>query len=199
MSVRFAKPNIPSVFGSTHSNGLEMENPFEQGAGGSVQLSAPEGWQVSPGRIDFKLSAGEKAVRPFQIALPFDANSGNATIRADFELTADRPYRFSLYRDLVIGDEDIELELHTRLTDDGSLIVEQRMINHADEPLDFKCLLYTVGRRRQRMQVFRLGNRQDIKTYVYQNGQELMGQELWLRAEELGGTRVLNHRVKVER
>ena len=48
------------------------------------------------------------------------------------------------------------------------------------------------------MQVFRLGSRHDIKTYVYQNGRDLVGQELWLRAEELGGTRVLNHRITIE-
>ncbi|MCA9232414.1 MAG: hypothetical protein KDA57_17325 [Planctomycetales bacterium] len=198
MDARFVHENIPSVFGSNHSNAIEIRNPFEQGAGGFVRLVPPDGWQVSPEKVDFKLSAGERSERPFQIALPFDANSGNATVRADFEFTADQPYRFSIYRELIVGDEDIEIELHTRLAPDGSLMVEQRMINHSDKLLDFKCLLYTAGRRRQRIQVFRLGNNHDVKTYAYQNGKELVGQELWLRAEELGGTRILNHRIMID-
>jgi hypothetical protein len=199
MNAQFEQSNIPSIFGSTHANAIEIKNSFEQGAGGHVELVAPEGWQILPDKVDFKLSAGERSRRPFKIVLPFDANSGNATIRADFEFTADRPYRFSVYRDLVVGDEDIEIELHTRLALDGSLIVEQRMINHSNKPLDFKCLLYTPGRRRQRVQVFRLGNNHDVKKYVYQDGEELLGQEIWLRAEELGGgTRVLNHRITIE-
>lgn len=198
MSTRIAEPNVPSVFGSNHSNRIEISNPFEQGAGGIVQLVGPEGWQILPNRIDFKLSNGERSQRPFQIVLPFDAVSGVASIRADFDFAADRQYVFSVYREVVVGDKDIDLEMHTRLEDDGTLVVEQRMINHAKKPVDFKCLLYAPGRRRQRMQVYRLSNSSDIKTYKYQNGQDLIGSELWLRAEEQGGNRVFNYRVIAE-
>ncbi len=198
ISTKFSHTDVASVFGSSHNNSIQLTNSFEQGVGGSVRLVGPENWQIQPNKVDFKLSSDETSKRPFQIALPFDANSGTATIRADFELAADKKYQFSLFRDIRVGDDEIELQLHTRMENDGSLIVEQRMINHSDIPVDFKCLLYTPGRRRQRMQVFRLVNKYDVKTYVYQNGNELMGQELWLRAEELGGTRVLNHRIKIE-
>ena len=198
MNMQFTARNIPSVFGTEHANQVALTNPFSQGAGGSVTLTTPENWQILPGRIDFKLSAQEQSRRPFQIVLPFDANSGNALLRADFDILADKKYQFSVYRELVVGDEFIELELHTRLDKKGSLIVEQRMVNHADELVDFKCLLYAPGRRQQRMQVFRLGHSHDTKTYTYQNGHSLIGTELWLRAEELGGDRVLNHRIIVE-
>jgi len=198
LHARLVQSDIPSVFGFSHANAIEIRNPFKQGTGGYARMTAPEGWQVVPNKIDFKLSAGEKSQRPFQIVLPFDANSGNATLRADFHVSADRPYQFSVYREIVVGDEDIEIELHARLAEDGSLVVEQRMINHSEKLLDFKCLLYTRGRRQRRMQVFRLGNNHDVKTYAYLNGQELIGQELWLRAVELGGTRVINHRITIE-
>jgi hypothetical protein len=198
MSMRIAEPDIPSVFGFSHPNRIEITSPFEQGLGGTVQLVGPEGWQVLPNRIDFKLSGGEKAQRPFHIVLPFNAVNGPATIRADFDFSADRQYKFSVYREVVVGDKDIDLELHTRFEDDGTLVVEQRMINYAETPVDFKCLLYAPGRRRQRMQVFRLTNSADIKVYKYSNGQDLIGSELWLRAEEQGGNRVFNYRVIAE-
>jgi len=198
MSTKLDKTNIPSVSGSNHDNLIHISNPFEQGVGGSVHIVGPKGLKILPGKVDFKLSAGENTKRPFQISLDFDANSGIAPLRADFEIAADKKYQFSLYRDIHIGDDEIELHLHTHLEEDGSLAVEQRMINHGEKPIDFKCLLYTAGRRRQRMQVFRLSNKYDVKTYVYQNASELIGKELWLRAEELGGTRVLNHRIKIE-
>ena len=119
-------------------------------------------------------------------------------MRADFEILVDKVYKFSVYRELVVGDEHIGIELHTRLNENGSLIVEQRMINHSEKLVDFKCLLYALERRRQRMQVFGLGNSYDTKTYTYQNGHDLIGTELLLRAEELGGDRVINHRIIVE-
>ena len=198
MAAHILNPDIPSVFGSSHSNDLEITNTYPQGAGGNVRIVGPEGWQILPTKVDFKLGAGEKAKRPFQIMLPFNAVSGIAPLRADFELAADRQYKFSVYREVTVGDKNIELELHTRLEDNGSLVVEQRMVNHGAEPVDFKCLLYASGRRRQRMHVFRLTSSVDIKTYRYPDAQSLVGQELWLRVEEQGGNRVLNYRTIVE-
>ena len=72
------------------------------------------------------------------------------------------------------------------------------MVNHSPTLVDFKCLLYAPGRRRQRMQVFRLGGSPDVKIYRYPDGAQLLGAELWLRAEEVNGSRVLNHRFVVE-
>jgi hypothetical protein len=198
MTVRFTSLNVPSVFGKAHPNRIELRNTFSQGVGGTVELVAPKGWQISPPRIDFKLAAGETAVRPFDVSLPFDASSGPAPIRADFVVDADRQYRFSVDRELTVGDGQVELETTTRLEDDGSLIVEQRMVNHSPTLVDFKCLLYAPGRRRQRLQVFRLGASPDTKIYRYPDGAQLLGAEIWLRAEEVNGSRVLNHRFVVE-
>ena len=198
MQAKLAETRIPSVMGYEHPNHFEPTNTFQQGVGGTVELHAPHDWQIIPNQPNFKLSAGERARRPFQIILPFDANSGIATLRAEFNFTVDRPYHFSVYRDVQVGDLDIELELHTRLNDKGTLIVEQRMINHGTEFADFKCLLKAEHRRIQKMHVFRLGNSQDLQTYRFPNGKELIGTKLWLRAEEIDGSRVLNHRITVE-
>ena len=100
-----------------------------------------------------------------------------------------------------MGDDDIELELNTRLQEDGTLIVEQRMLNRGPKPIDFKCLLNTPTpvRKQQRMQVFQLTNSWDTKTYNYVDGEELLGEELLLKVEEQGGMRrVLNHRITIE-
>jgi hypothetical protein len=37
-----------------------------------------------------------------------------------------------------------------------------------------------------------------VKVYRYPNGAELIGAEFWLRAQEIDGGRVLNHRFTVE-
>ncbi len=198
MKAHLAVNRIPSIMGYEHPNSFEITNSFEQGAGGSVELIAPAHWQILPHKLSFKLSAGERTRRPFQIVLPFDANSGEATLRADFTFTADRAYRFSIYRDLKVGDKDIELELQTHINEKGMLVVDQKMINHSADFVDFKCLLRVPGRRTQKIQVFRLGNSDDLQTYLLPNGQELLGTKLWLRAEELDGTRVLNHRITIE-
>jgi len=198
MNAHLSESHIPSVLGHEHPNHFEITNSFGQGAGGTVKLVPPTDWQIIPDKLRYKLSAREKTRRPFQIVLPFDANSGEATMRADFEFTADRSYRFSVFRDVKVGDQDIELDLNTRLDTKGRLVVEQRMINHAADFADFKCMLYAHNRQTQKIQVFRLGNSHDLQTYLLPKGKELLGTKLWLRAEEIDGTRVLNHRITVE-
>jgi len=200
MSTRFVNLHVPSVFGKAHANQIEFRNCFPQGVGGTVTLVAPKGWTVSPPRIDFKLAAGETIAKPFEVLLPFDASSGDAPIRAEFTVDADRQYRFSVDRELTVGDGQVELETTTRLEEDGTLVIEQRMVNHSPKLVDFKCLLFAPGsgRRRQRLQVFRLGPSPDVKTYRYPDGEQLLGTEMLLRAEEVDGSRVLNHRFIAE-
>ena len=198
IGARFTRRHIPSIFGKAHANVLEFRNEFPQGVGGSVSVRAPQGWQVGPAQLDFKLATGGLARERFALTLPLDANSGNVPIRADFVVTAQRRHEFSVYRKLSVGDGQVELEVHTRLAADGALVVEQRMVNRGSQPVDFKCLLYAPGHRRQRTQVFRLGPNEDLKTYRLNKGEDLIGKELWLRVEETTGTRVLNHRFKAE-
>jgi hypothetical protein len=201
MSTSLAHDDIPSIFELAHSNSIEIENTFQQGVGGTVRIVGPERWQVVPDKIDFKLAVGEKVRRPFQVYLPFDAICGPTPIRIDFDIAAEKAYKFSVYREVNVGDKDIELEINTRLKDDGSLAVEQRMINRGPKAVDFKCFLNasSVGRKQQRMQVYQLTNSWDSKTYNYVDGEELLGEELYLKVEEQGGQRrVLNYSFTVE-
>jgi hypothetical protein len=200
MEASFASSRVPSVFGKPHPNKITVRNTFAQGVGGHVEFSAPKGWQISPQKIEFKLAAGETAALPFDALLPFDATSGKAPIRADFVVDAEQQYRFSQALELEVGDGEVQLETSTRLEDNGTLVIEQRMTNHSPELVDFKCLLYAPesNRRQQRAQVFQLGANPDVKVYRYPNGAELLGNELWLRAKEVNGDRVINHRFIVE-
>jgi len=194
LSVQLDKQRIPSVFGTAHRNALRWKNGFGQGVGGELRLVAPGEWDTFPPRLSFKMAAGEEFAKPFEIELPFTASSGRHQVRIDFDVNGDRRYRFSVYRELEVGLGDVNIEVSTRLTADHLLIVEQRMVNHSDKLVDFKCMLHAPGRRRQSNQVVRLGREPDVKRYIYTDGQELIGERLWLRAEELGGLRILNHR-----
>jgi hypothetical protein len=194
LAVEFEQTQLPSVFGKPHRNQLTIKNFFNQGAGGKIVLQLPKVWRVDPDWMHLNMAAGETLYKPFEITLPFDASTGRQTVRIDFEIEVDRPYKFSVYRELEIGLGDVVIELSSWLDENENLVVEQRMTNHSSELVDFKCLLYAPGRRRQRNQVFRLGQGQDVKLYHFPGGRELVDQSLYLRAEEIGGQRVLNYR-----
>jgi hypothetical protein len=199
MSARFERRQLPSVLGRAHSNPLVLGNFFPQGAGGRFRIVAPEGWQVTPEVGDFKLAAGEELIAPVQIAFPYDADSGPQTVRVEFEIAADRPYRFSIERTMEVGLGDVLIEASTRLNEAGELVVEQRITNSTDEPVSFRCDLFAPNRRRMRMQVWNLPRGTDVKRYIIPDGQDLVGQTLWIRGEEIRGSRVLSRRVTATR
>ncbi|MBN2476127.1 MAG: hypothetical protein JXB62_16060 [Pirellulales bacterium] len=198
MDFAFEQRQIPSVFGRPHRNGFRVKNYFPGGAGGQVELVMPEIWSVEPRQATFQLAGGEELRRDFQITFPFNATSGRQQVRADFEIQADRPYRFSVFRHMDVGLGDVYIEIVTRLNSQGELEVEQRFVNETGGRVSFRCQLFAPGRRRQKTEIIDLGSDQDVQRYRFEQGAELLGKPLWLKAKELDGPRILNYRFVAE-
>jgi hypothetical protein len=214
MALRFEQDHVESIFAKPHPNAVEFQNFFSQGVGGTLSIVAPqsneehpigdektldgrglatERWSIEPPDGTFNLGAGEAKSFPFEIRLK-NAIFGEQPMRVDFVVDAEEQYRFSVYRTMWVGTGDVTIDIKTHLDKEGVLIVEQLMTNNSDRPVDFKCNLFAKGHRRQRSQVYRLGPTIDRKVYRYPNGAELVGKELTLEAEEIGGERVLKFR-----
>jgi len=194
LAAKFERSKLPTIFGTSQDNALVIKNFFPQGVGGRATLAFPESWKVFPRTAEFKLAADEELHIPIAVTLPFDTNNGRQRVRIDFEASAEQPYAFSVYRDLEIGLDDIRLEVATRINAKGELEVEQNFTNDAAQPVNFKCLLFVPDRRRLVAQVLQLAEQRDTKIYRVPNGRELLGKTLLIRAEEIGGQRMLNHR-----
>lgn len=217
MALAFKNDHVESIFAKPHPNAVRFKNFFPQGVGGTVSIVAEhadrhrlgaedvgndgllrdtERWSIDPPEGNISLSAGESATFPFDIRLK-NAIFGEQPVRVDFVIDADEKYHFSVYRKMWVGSGTISVDFQTHLDKDGTLIVEQIMTNTGPQPVDFKCFLYAKGYRRQRAQVYRLGATPDRTTYRYRNGASLVGKELTLEAEEIGGERVLKCRFMV--
>lgn len=218
MATRFEEEVVPSVFNTNHPNTLLMQNTFEQGVGGQVRVFVPQDdddsgtqdannaplsetpsgdWQISVEDRRLRLRAGESIRAPIAVRLN-DASHGDQAVRIDFDLDADRDYRFSVWRKLHVGADDIELEVKAFVADDGRLLIEQRLRKPNGPPADFRCLLYAEGHRRKRTQIYQLGPELAKKTFTYHNANKLTGATMRLRIEEIDGRRVLIHRFKVQ-
>ncbi len=211
MAVKFEEENLPSVFDVEHPLTLQLQNTFGQGIGGTVRLFVPDqiklrqqgelektdSWEVT-GLVEFRIKPHEPHRSAFGVKLK-NAAYGQQPVRIDFEVEADQPYRFSVWRNVAIGLGDISIKIKTELDSQGRLVVHQRMANQAAQPVNFECQLTNPLRRRKRMQVFELGAEGDKKTYMYSKGAELIGQEFTLKLVEINGSRVLIHRFVAER
>lgn len=198
IDLAFANPRLASIFGREQPLVMRAWNHFGQAIGGEITMRTPKSWDISPRVQRFKLPEGDELKQTFPVALHVDANSGPQPIEIDFEVNADRTYRFRVYRTLQLGLEGLSVEMKTRLQGDD-LIVEQVITNSTDEPISLQCMLFPPGRRREAKQVIQQGKGRISLTYTLPNGAELLGKAIRLRAEEIGGARVLNNTVIAER
>ncbi|HWB08575.1 MAG TPA: NEW3 domain-containing protein [Pirellulales bacterium] len=189
MSTVLDRDRLPSVSGAPHYVRVKWQNYFDQPAGGKVRIVAPAGWRVSPETIDLKMAAGETVQQTLEVVVPPSASCGRQWLRLDFDVQAGEPHVFSVRRPIELGLGDVYLELSTHLNSAGEIEVEQRMINHTDERVSFRCHLSVPNRRRLRTQVWKLPPGDDVQTYRLPAGEELVGQPLRLQAEEVGGKR----------
>ncbi len=194
MNCRFAQEKLPSVSAAPHPNSCTFQNTFDRGIAGQATIIAPEGWNIQPSQITFRLAEGESMKQPFTITLPFDATTGRHPVRIDFEIQTTPSEKFSVFRNFDVGLGVVHIEVEARLNDQGELEVVQRMVNEGSERVTFRCQLFIPGRRRMMTQVVNLANGYDEQVYRIPEGAGLAGETLWLRGEEVNGPRVLNYR-----
>jgi hypothetical protein len=198
LAVQFEKGRIPSEFGA-HEDALVGVNSFPQGISAKATLHMPAEWQADPGQWVWQSAAGEKWRLPTLLTFPNRAPLGRFRVKIDFEIIADRTYRFAVHRDYQLGIGDVDMQVVGRRLPDGRLELEQTITNTTDpvEVLDFNCSLYIPGQVRQRRVVTRLGRGEDKRVFHIRNPEQFRGQSFWLRAEQVDGRRVLNYHYQI--
>jgi hypothetical protein len=195
LAMQFETGRLASATG-VHRENILGRNTFAQGVSGTVTLNIPPEWDVEPRAFPLQAGRGESYRLPMQITLPPNATLGTERLALDVEIDADRKYRFRVYRPPQIGLGDVELSVIDRRLENGVLEIEQTLTNKTSplESLDFECSLFIPGSKRQKKLVTRQGAGQSLKLYYAPDADALKGQELWLRAEQINGRRVLNYR-----
>jgi hypothetical protein len=197
LAVKYAKGRISSEYGQ-HEDAIVGINTFPQGLTGTVKVHFPAGWELDPVQWPLHAATGDEFRLPMLLTFPRNASLGDFRTWIDFEVSADRSYKFRVNLPYRVGLGDVDLQVVSRRTSDGRLEVEQRIINNTEplEILEFNCSLFIPGEVRIRHFVTRLGKGDDTRLYFVPNAKR--GQELLLRAEQVDGSRVLNYRWTVE-
>jgi hypothetical protein len=187
---------MPAVYGG-HADAIVGRNTYSQKIKGTVSLKIPKDWEAKPDSWDIELEAGESFRLPTTIYLPQTASLGKAEVVLSFDITSDRRRKFDVHRSLEVGLGDVIVDVYTMPLPDGQLLIEQYVSNRT-QPLDimnFRCTLSVGGHKSQTEYVTNLGTKKDRKEYKLPNAQSLLGHELWLNLEQIGGRRNLNKRL----
>lgn len=195
---RLEQNRFPSVFGLKRRDALTVTNTFAHPVGGVMALVPPPGWKVRPDRIEFKLAAGQEASLPFELFIPLSGTTGSHLLRFDVDVQTQPRRRFEVYHTLTLDDEHLRLAAQASINASGELEVKLRCENRSSEPVTLRCNLFAPGERRMRWEVSNLASGGEDHVFRLPDGQRFRGQTLWLRAEELGGPRVLSYRFVVD-
>ena len=198
LAVQFEHGRIRSEYGG-HEEAVLGANTFSQGVSGRAVLHMPPDWEVEPNQWVLQVAANEKFRLPTLLTFPADASLGKLRATIDFEISADRPYKFTVYLPYQLGMGDVTMNVSGRRANDGRIEIEQIITNTTEplEVLDFNCSLFIPGQIRQKQVVTKLGKGQDKRFYHIPFTDSLRGKALWLRAEQIDGRRVLNYHWKV--
>ena len=120
----------------------------------------------------------------------------HVSIQHDFDIFAERKYSIRVHRPYHVGLGDIVIRVTDRKLEGNVLEIEQIIVNNTSplETLQFRCSLFIPSMKRMQRFITELKNGQDRKLYYLPNADRLKGKELWIRAEQVNGRRILNYR-----
>jgi len=195
LAVQYKHKRIPSMYGE-HSESILGQNTFDQGVSVVAKLNFNDKWVIDQNKAPIQLAPGEKFQLPVELSFPNGASIGQFDTSIDFEVQAERGYRFTVYRPYELGLGHVTLDVKSHLENRNGrriLIVEQIVTNRTEplEILNFNCTLRVPGRKRQKRTVIKLGHGTDNKVYWVPNADELIGKTVILGVAQIDGKRWL--------
>lgn len=194
MSVETEKLDV--VIGREELIEVRFENPFPFPISGTLRPvcnALNEDQEAEKFQVD--ANGTEKVAIPVRLS-PY-ANTGPSAIQIVASIEGpEGPVTVAVDDELHIGSDEFEFDVSYSLDPNGDLVVEIEAINRGGKPGSFDCYLKIPGRKRQRSQIANLTDRAR-RTFVFENGNELIGSTIWLQCEQIGDGRVMNKRVQV--
>jgi len=176
----------------THPHAIVLAAPVREAVSGTVELRAPEDWDVSPRKFTFAMPPGGALRKEINIRYAHNESAGTKTILADIYFDSEPRYHVEVPLQVEIGLKDVEVWGYASKRGDR-LIVRHGVLNRTDQAISFRGFLAAPGRTRQ----YRVFNgmypgRTLVVEYAFDNASELSGRTLRLGLREVGGRRAHN-------
>ena len=167
---------------------------------GQLRVEPPAAWSVDGGIYEWELQSGRSDEHRFAIALGNEAKVGTYELPIRFELQSTPEKQITVYRKVQVGPEGLTLTANTRLMRSGDLLVSIEMVNRSLRTQAYDCMLFPPPGRQYMRRLVTIGPGETVRRdYYLENGSELIGKKMLLRAAEEDGERVLNYEIRVRR
>jgi hypothetical protein len=164
---------------------------------GTIQLHAPESWEVSPNPVRLRLAPGEVLSQMLDFELPLRQVGGERELGVDVRIQHPRPIDLHFTVPLMVGLKG--LTVHAAAWWDGDdLVVEQSLRNDSAAPVSFTAFCQPPARTQlERVFLGVMAGEARVERYRFASARDLAGSRLWFGIEEIGGRRRLDQLVPV--
>lgn len=195
LGLRFERGDVTSRFG-VHQDRLLIHNPSRNALAGTAVAQFPRPWNPRPAEFPVAVSRGESTGLPFALTMPQGVAQGEYQIPIDFRLTTNQSYRFRLHRPFRVGGDELRVELTTRSGPEGELEIEGSVTNLTQTPISLTATARTLGRKAEIDFVSNLAPGATATTrFSFRDGAHLVGKNVQIKFEDIGGRREFTYDV----
>lgn len=198
MSLQLEPNRLDSLLGKKQRLQVKFQSSVDLETTGSVRLHVPQTWQTDQLTLPFSAEPLAEMSMPLDVTLRNDATTGTVPVEIDFEFDGEKPYRFTVWREMAVGPEDLTVRLTSHIDSYGRLIIRQEIENLGEDNQRYDCLMFAPPRRRQRIRLTIPPHETRVHEFAWSDGKSLLGTMVTLRAEQIGGDRILNYRIVAE-
>ena len=200
MSVDVEQKQLDSFLGQVQKLSVSFANPTRDSLVGEMRILSPEAWTVEVPSRNWEALAGRSATHTFNVVLSNTAKIGQYEFPIQFEIDTVPPKLITVYRNVSVGPEGLDLNVTTRLLRDGELRVQIEITNNASRAQSYDCMLFPPPGRQYQRRFITVEPGETVRREIYwDKGKELVGKRMLLRAVEQDGRRILNYSVDVSR
>jgi hypothetical protein len=200
MSVDVKEKQLDSFLGQVQKLSVTFTNPTSASLTGKTRIEPPKTWTVESPSYGWEALGRRPAIQSFDVVLSNAATIGKYELPIQFQIDTEPPKLFTVYRNVSIGPEGLDLTVNTKLLASGELRVRIELTNRTRYAQSYDCVLFPPpGRQYKRRLITIRPDETQSREILWDNGAELIGKRMLLRAIERDGRRVLNYSIDVTR
>ena len=199
MSVQTQPEQFDSLLGQEQKLTVLLTNPTRESLVGSMRVAAPEAWTIKNPTRTWETLAGRSASEEFDVILGNTAKIGVHELPIQFELDTVPPKLITVYREINVGPEGLMVKVTTRLLKSKELRVRIDITNRSARRQAYNAHLFAPGRQYQTTFIDIKPDETIRREIYWENGRDLVGRQMILRAGEQDGDRVMNYSIDVNR
>jgi hypothetical protein len=194
MSVAVTPEQLDSFLGQTQSLEVQFTNPTRESMVGQMRLITPPSWNIADPVRGWETLGGRSTSNSFEVVLSNTAKVGSYEVPIQFTIESNPPKTITIYRQVSVGAQGLEVNVSTRLLASNDLRVEIELTNNGVREQLYDCLMFATPDRQYQRQFVTVRPGETVRRAIYWvDGNELLGKRMLLRADEQDGPRTLNY------